>query len=323
MKHLAPRAGAIALSLGLAACSAHGSQLTPLSGSHSNAIRPMDTSGGIAPGRLLSVLLGDAGPKLGKEKLTHLNLGVLEIDAVSGGTTTMLAKYDQPRIVDVLAHQENDGERVARAGDATKTYQQIRLVVDLATSQAVFKGNKTEQLRFLTNVSTFSTVHAGANTTTVADGPGAVDMVVTQPFTIPSDADPTVRIDFNAFESVAMLPNGTIFTLPALFMAPTSDLAMIQGTVKNAQGGAVKDATVVAVAADGSIGNTASTEDDGSFTLSTLRSGNYRIVIYNAYTTAVGQRMNAAGASTGAQSITGPAVTVTGGQTTTLGTLAD
>lgn len=324
MKQFA-RAGAAMLSLGLAACSVHGSQPSPLPGTTSTGIRPLDVTGGIGPAltRTLSVLLGDGGPKLGDKQLSHLNLGVLEIDAVSNGATTVLAKYDKPRIVDVLAHQENDGERVARSNVATTTYQQIRLVVDLPTSQAVFNGNKTEQLTFLTNTSTFSTVGAGANTATVSDGPGAVDMIVTQPFSIPSDADPSVRVDFNAFESLAMQQNGTLYARPALFVAPTSDMALIDGTVKNAQGVAVKDATVVAVAQDGSIANTASTANDGTFQLSTLTSGTYNIVIYNGYTTAAGQRMRASNTTSNAQSITGPAVTVTGGQTTHLGTVAD
>jgi hypothetical protein len=99
-------------------------------------------------------------------------------------------------------------------------------------------------------------------------------------------------------------------------------MGSVKGTVQNASGGAVANATVVAVASDGSIGNTTCTDANGIFTLGTLRSGTYQLVIYNQYTTASGQRVNAYGASS-AQSVTGPAVTVTGGQTTSLGTIAD
>lgn len=324
MKKHAARAGAILMSMGLAACSMHGSQPAELTtNSNSQAVRPMDITGGIGPGRAMTVYMGDAAPNLGGKKLTHLNVGILEIDAISDGQSVMLAKYDQPKVVDVLAHQENDGERVARSGDATKTYQAIRFVVDLQSSQAVFRGNDTRPLDFLTNTSTFSSVHAGSNTTTTADGPGAVDLVVTQPFSIPENADPAVRVDFNAFESLALEQNGSIFTVPALFVAPMSDIGMIKGHVRNSSGGAVQDATVVAVAADGSIGNTTSTDDKGHFALGTLRSGSYQLVIYNAYTTAAGQQINASGASSNAPTVSGPSVTVTGSHTTAVGTLAD
>jgi Domain of unknown function (DUF4382) len=322
------KAAPIVMSLGLAACSMHGSQPSDtLTGSSSvtnapGVIHTFDVSGGIGPGRM-NVLLGDAAPKLGNKTLTHLNIGIREIDAVSDGTMYVLSKYKNPRVVDVLAHQNNGGESVANAGDPQKTYQQIRLVVDIESSEAVFKGNGHAALNFLTNTSTFSTVHAGANTTTVSDGPGAVDIAVTQPFSISADADPAVRVDFNAFESLAMTQNQSVQALPALFVAPIQGMGAIAGTLRNARGGAVQNATIVAVASDGSIGNTTFTDDTGNFTLGTLRDGNYQLVIYNAYTTAAGQQVNASGATSNAQSVSGPAVTVTGGQTTSLGTIAD
>lgn len=324
MKVPAHKAGALLLSLGLAACSMHGSQpaenLTS-SSSSSSVVHPLDTFGGI--GNRLDLLLGDAAPRLGNKQLTHVNLGIREIDAVSNGTTYVLAQYSKPRIVDVLQYQNNNGASVANSNNAQTTYQQVRFVVDLSTSEVVFKGNDHVGLSFLTNTATFSSVHAGANTTTVTDGPGAVDITVTQPFSVPADGNPDVRVDFNLYESLAMLKNESVVALPALFVAPRANMGSISGTLQNVRGGAVTNATVVAVASDGSIGNTTCTDTNGNFTLGTLRSGTYRLVIYNQYTTAVGQQVNAAGASSSAQSVTGPAVTVTGGQTTTLGNIAD
>ncbi len=316
---------AIALSLGLAACSGHGMQTTPVQpdAQGTSLIKPMDVTGGIGPS-LFNLLLGDAKPNLNGKTLQHLNIGIREIDVVSNGASTMLAKYDTPRVVDVLAHQNDTGEQVARSGAGMQTYQQVRFVVDVASSQALFGRNDTRQLNFLTSTSTFSSVQAGANTVTTADGPGAVDITVTQPFSIPNGSNPDVRVDFNAYESIAMLQDGSIAALPALFISPMSDIASIGGRVLNAQGKPVQNATVVAVASDGSIGNTTFTDDRGRFRVGTLRSGTYRLMIYNQYTTASGQHVSADGATSNAQAITGPTVTATGsGTTTAAGTLAD
>jgi hypothetical protein len=187
----------------------------------------------------------------------------------------------------------------------------------------VFQGNDREAINFLTNTATYSSVHAGANTTTVADGPGAVDVTVTQPFSLPSDVSPDVRVDFNLFESLGMLRNEAVVAVPALFVAPRADMGSISGTVNNVRGTGVYNATVVAVASDGSIGNTTNTDAQGNFTLGTIRGGTYQLVIYNRYTTAVGQQITAFGASSSASSVTGPSVTVTSGQTTSLGSIAD
>jgi Domain of unknown function (DUF4382)/Carboxypeptidase regulatory-like domain len=301
----------------------HGSQPEDsVSGPSSSLVRPLDVYGGIGGSRL-NLMLGDASPRLGNKKLSHVNLGIREIDAVSNGTTYVLAQYKKPKVVDVLSFQNDNGDPVANASKAQTTYQQVRFVVDLPTSQVVFNGNDSSAINFLTNTTTFSSVHAGANTTTVADGPGAVDITVNQPFSLPSDGNPDVRIDFNLYESLAMLKNESVIAEAALFVAPRAGMGSISGTLENARGGAVSNATVVAVASDGSIGNTTCTDANGNFTLGTLRSGTYQLVIYNQYTTAVGQQVNAFGASSGAQSVTGPSVTVTGGQTTTLGNIAD
>lgn len=324
MKRTLATTAAVLMSFGLTACSMHGSQPLDdtLSGAKSAPLRPMDVYGGIG-NRLLNVLLGDAAPHLGNKTVTRVDVGIREIDAVSNGTTYVLAHYSKPRVVNVLQFQDNNGAQVANSDKAQTTYQQVRLVVDVPTSQVVFKGKDSVPLNFLTNATTSSSAQAGANTTTVADGPGAVDITVTQPFSVPSNGNPDVRVDFNLYESLGMLRNENVVALPALFVAPRVNMGSISGTLQNASGTAVSNATVVAVASDGTIGNTTCTDANGNFTLGTLRSGTYQLVIYNQYTTAVGQQVYASGASSSASSVTGPAVTVTGGNTTSLGTIAD
>jgi len=282
----------------------------------------MDVVGGPTH-MLLSILLGDAAPDLGGEQLRSLDLGIKEIDAIENGQTTVLASFDEPQIVNVLAHQDNDGQPLTNADVSQSNYQELRLVVDLASSSAKFAGSPAQPIDFLVNVATASSVGAGATTVTTSDGPGAVDVVVTQPFSIPTNHHQSVRVDFNAFEGLALDQSGSLLVRPTLFVAPVDDMGSIKGHVLNSDGSPVSNATVVAVAADGSIGNTDWTDDTGRFRVGTLRSGTYQLLIYNAYTTAAGRNVNASGQSSSQNVIEGPTITVTGGSTAPAGSITD
>lgn len=287
-------------------------------------LQPMDVIGG--PGGLLRVLLGDAPPNLGGRNLQQLNLGIKEVDAIENGQTTVLASFDKPHVVNVLAHQDDDsGEVVADAQVARSDYQQVRLVVDLASSSAKFKGAPKTPVDFLVNVASASSAGAGATTVTTSDGPGAVDLIVTQPFSIPQSYHNAVRVDFNAFESLALDSAGNLLSRASLYVAPVDDISGIKGTVVNSSGDPVANATVVALAADGSVGNTSFTNDRGRFNIGTLRAGTYQLVIYNTYTTASGRVVTASGESPGnasVQSFAGPSVTTSNGPTSA-GTIKD
>lgn len=324
---------AVAAVATLAACASHGQSIpnSTLPQDGTRTIRPMDTWGGIGTkvSVSLSVLLGDAAPSLGGRQVDAVNLGVLEIDGIKNGQTTVLASYNQPKIVNVLAHQDDAGEPISNDATSGVSYDQLRLVVDVPSShvQLAGPGNSHHKLpiNFLLNTSTSSSAAAGVNTTTVADGPGAVDMIVTQPFTLSSTQHQSVRLDFNAFESLALQQGNNLVSRPALFVAPVDDLGVIRGNLKTSAGSAVMNATVVAVAPDGSIGNTGFTDATGHFVIGTLRSGTYTLVIYNSYTNASGAQFTATAASpiSPNQSFDGPTVTVTSGQTTHTGTIAD
>lgn len=322
MKSSAIRACAVALTLGLAACGMHAEPAAQTPQSAPRYLKPQDTYGG-PTGSRLNVLLGDAAPNLGGHELKHLNLGIVEIDGISNGQATVLASYSQPRIVDVLAHQDDNGESVADSNVYRTDFQQVRVVVDLASSTAKFTGEPATPIDFLVNVASASSVGAGATTVTTTDGPGAVDLVVTQPFSIPSNGHQSARLDFNAFESLALDPSGALLARASLFVAPIDQMGRVTGRVLSAQGTPVVNATVVAVAPDGSIGNTDFTDGKGHFSIGTLRAGSYQLMIYNSYTTAAGRQNAASGQSSTAQTITGPTITITPGQRTSAGSIAD
>ncbi len=194
----------------------------------------------------------------------------------------------------------------------TETYNSLTFVVDLPSSSAVFSDGTTQQLGILTNTPTMSASNAGASTTTLTDGPDAVDIISNQPFTVPVGQPQAVLVDFNAFESLA-LQSGSLVTNPVLYLAPTGNSGRINGTVVNADGQPVQNATVVATDANGNVGNTRLTDSNGAFEMSALSTGSYTLSVYNNYTNAAGQQFQAIGQSNGAAIVPGPQITITTG----------
>lgn len=289
----------------------------------SSHVRPLDTMGGVPTMSKMTVYMGDSAPQLGGKTLAHLYLGIWRIDVTSNGTTGTLTSYASPNVVDVLAYQGSSADQVGSNSVATQTYSGMTFVVDLASSQAVFTDGTTMPLNFLINAPTKSTVGAGSTTTTVSDGPNAVDIVSNQSFTVPVDSPQAVRVDFNAFESLAMSSSG-LMTNPVLFLAPTGTMGQIQGTVNNKFGGPVSGGTVVAIDSNGNVANTTQTDSSGNFSLSTLNQGQYKLRVYNYYTNASGQQYQASGTTNnGWTGVYGPSVTVTAGSTASAGTIAD
>ena len=100
-------------------------------------------------------------------------------------------------------------------------------------------------------------------------------------------------------------------------------MGSIHGHVVDRAGKPVQNAVVVAVAADGSIGNTTFTNARGRFTLGTLRAGEYQLTIYNSYTTASGNQITSSAVSEGTPSVTVPSVTVYPRHEAAAGSIAD
>lgn len=314
----------------LAACSSGsvGSTPTGQPAERSRVIRPMDTIGGIGGSRTFDVALMDAPPVIASSQLDHLYLAVVRIDSLQNGQAQTILSFNQPRLVDVLAHQEDSGENLGSVAGAPMTsYDGIQLVVDASRSSAT-AGKKSYGLLF-TASSTNSTVGAGATTSTQSEGGTLVRMTVAQPYAVSASKNDGVQVDFNAYESLAALNGNTILARPTLFAMGKSVEGRIKGTVVNAAGTPVYGATVVAFDANGRVGNVVSTGQNGTFLLHTLAAGSYHLKIYNDYVTAVGAEHFAANA-TAAQApggrfapLDGPAVTVTSGAVTDSGTIAD
>lgn len=313
---------AVLLAFGPAACAMHGQSATPTAlppYNPQNIVRPFDTHGGIASE---DVVLGDAAPVLGGKQLAHLNVAITEVDTTdSSGRTQVVAQYSTPLIVDLLQYQGGAGALVASSTGPQVGYQQLRLVLNVASSQAVYTDNSTDALIFAAGASSASTSGAGSSTATAFNAPGQVAITVNQSFAGPSTGQ--IFADFNLFESLATTTGG-LLVQPAFFVAVTSNAGQVTGTILNRNGVPVANATVVAVGSAGNVGNTTSTDASGNFEMHALQSDTYQLQVYNKYTNAAGAQFFASNATnTRGSALPGPTITVTPGQSTNAGTITD
>lgn len=314
---------AVALAFALSACS--GSNTGVSTGPDSSVVpqtaqrsRPHDTLGGI--GNLLAIVLTDAPPVIGNLTPTAIDLGVDSVGVISNGTVTTIASYPTPYVVNVLAAQ-SDPSSIGIGQYFSGSYQQLVFTFDVASSKVV-AGGASYPITFLPNAASQSSSWAGMNTVTTGNAT-TVSVVVNGNFTVGGNPAAAVQADFNAYESLAMNAQGGIVSRPTLFAVPSSLAGKIAGTVQNAAGSPVSGATVVVLNQNGTVANTGNTGSDGSFAIHTIAAGAYSLRIFNTYTTATGQQVNASGNTSTAASFAGPALTVTAGGTTQTGPISD
>lgn len=282
----------------------------------------MDTYGG-PTGFLfgtLHMLLGDSAPVLGGKPLAHFYVGVREIDAISNGQTTVLGTAATPYQMDLLQYQNGSTNWMTDTSVPAQNYQQLRFVFDGPSTQAVFADGSTMPVKLQSSNSS-STVSAGASTTTSNDPnyTNAVDVTVNIPYSVQSNGSSVVA-DFNLMESLSSNGN-TIFVHPTVAMAGSN--GQITGTVVNASGTPVQNATIVAVGSNGSAANTTTTDQNGNFNVHTLGADTYQLVVYNAYTNAAGQKIFAVGQTSASASVNGPSITLSANGNVSAGSIGD
>jgi hypothetical protein len=326
-------AAALALIVALAAgCSGSGAgslpttTISPTTDTARPVVHPGDTLGGIGNfagglmGSVLNVLLTDAPPQIGGMTPTAINLGIDAVSVVSNGRVIPVATYPAPVVVNVLATQ-NAPAPIAMGLVAQTPYDRVQFTVDVATSNVVANG-QTYPIQFQLDEPTQSSVGAGQGTKTFGDSQ-TVTMSLKGDFVYDGDPAASIQADFNAMESLAMNSQGQIVARPTLFAVPEQLAGDATGTVRNASGGAVTGATIVAVDASGNVDNTTSTDQNGNFDLHTIAAGPYQVYVFNGYTTAAGQNLNASGNGSQQPYIAGPMVTVQAGQRVSAGTITD
>ncbi len=286
---------AIAGTLALTACGGPHGASTALPGSTTthqhvrhlklSGRQPLDGLGG-APSKLfsLTVNLFDA-PLIGATAdNAQFNAGILGIDAIdANGDSWQLIANDQSQVVNLLALQTsalNLGQGNLPAG----TYPAVQLLLDPATTSVTYNG-QTYPAQFV------DPTHPWWD-------PAQTIEAVTVPLTVSGSDGQTISasLDFNVFQS-ADLENGVVLLTPTI-AAGLGDPS-ISGTVANAAGAPVANATVIATGANGVVANTSVTGADGSFHLHGISPGGYTISIANTFTTNAGVTVTASGADSG------------------------
>ena len=333
MRSLLMKAGVLLFAFGVAGCSGSGpaspSVPQPSTRQHDAgpalkapvARKPMDVVGGPGGGMYsLNTMLGDAAPVLGGKTLAHFYVGVREIDAIANGQTVVLGSSSSPYQMDLLAYQNGSTDWMSQTSVPAQSYSQLRYVLDMPSTQAVFADGTTLPVKFI-SASTSSSYDVGANTTAALDSTysNAVDVTLSAPFTLQAGTT-AVAADFNLTESLA-LGRGVIYVRPTLAASTTG--GQINGTVLNKYGSGVSNATVIAIGSNGNAVNSATTDASGNFNVHTLPPDTYQLAIYNAYSNAAGYAIYASGNSWGGQGFYGPTVTVTAGSAASAGTIND
>jgi hypothetical protein len=268
------------------------------------ARRPSDVLGGTPRFQILLSLF-DA-PLLGSDGSTQFNAGILGVDAIDqNGDSWQLTGSDTPQVANLLALQStslNLGSGTLPPG----TYPAIQLLLDPATTNVVM-GGQSYPVRFV------DPNHPWWD-------PSQTVEAVSVPLRITgNDGDSlTATLDFNVFQS-ANITDGIVYLTPTV--AAGMGQPTIAGSVLNAAGAPVSNATVIATGSDGTVANTTVTSADGSFHLRGINPGSYTVSVANTSTTNAGVTVSASGADDGAA----PSRTVVVGPSgsVNLGTLID
>jgi hypothetical protein len=277
----------------------------------------MDILGGVTGA--VWTLLGDAAPVLNGKPLAHFYIGVREIDAIANGQTVVLGSSTTPTQMDLLAYQNGSANWMTQTNVPAQGYSQLRYVLDMPSTQAIFTDGSSLSIAFSTNA-TKSVSGMGASTTTSVDSTyaNAVDVTVNAPFTVGSTTA-SVMADFNLAESLN--ENGNMIVVrPTL--AAASGSGQISGTVVNAYGQPVQGVTIVAVGSSGTAVNSATSDGSGAFDIDALSADTYRLAMYNTYTNAAGYKTYASG-QTRSGNFWGPSVSISAGSSVSAGSIGD
>lgn len=243
-----------------------------------------DVLGG-APGFRMMLDLFDA-PLIGATTANaKFNAGILGVDAIDSiGDSWQLIAYSSPQIVNLLALQDTSlhlGTGSLPAG----TYPAMQLLLDPATTTVTWEGQ------------TYPVVFVDSNHPWW-DPAQTVEAVRIALNVNGKDGDSIgATLDFNVFQS-ANLSNGIVYLTPTI--AAGIGQPTIAGTVVNAAGLPVANATIVATDALGAVANTTVTNADGTFHVRGINPGSYTVSVLNAFTTNAGVTVTSSGSDPGA-----------------------
>ncbi|MFN2528226.1 MAG: DUF4382 domain-containing protein [Candidatus Baltobacteraceae bacterium] len=264
----------------------------------------------------VSASLMDAPFRTAGGTVTAVNILVSKAELIGGGAPQTIATFSPAKAINLLDFQTT-ALQLGSAAVPAGQYQQLRLILDTSSSSntSVVINGTTYPLRIpsATGAGGF-----GNNTSTDnGNGAGTSGIKVNINLMAVAGAIYAYLIDFNAAESIVQTGNGNYLMKPVLVATAQNIAGSISGAVKNAAGGVVSNAQVLAQQ-NGVTVNSGVTDSSGNFTIEALPAGSYTLVVNNAWTNLAGASETATGAD-GTASVTAPAtVTVTAGQTATV-----
>ncbi len=212
------------------------------------------------------------------------NAGILGVDAIdANGDSWQLTGSSTPQVVNLFDLQTTAldlGGGTLPAG----TYPSVQLLLDPATTTLTYNG-QTYPVYFVTSDHPW---WDSSQTVEAVSVPLAV--------TGTAGASVTATLDFNVFQS-ADLRDGAVYLTPTVVAGLGQP--SIGGTVVNAAGSPVSNATVVATDANGNVANVTATHADGSFELHGINPGAYTVSVLNTFVTNAGDTVTASGADAG------------------------
>jgi hypothetical protein len=290
----------------LAACGGGGgSSMTPASGSAQ-----------------LSIAMTDGQLQLNGITVTAVNLGIDKVEVVGNGNQpTVVQSFSSPDVVNILNYTSQSSQLTFTGSIPAGSYQQIRLVLDTATTTISYTQNGQQYTNVPLFVPSATSQQFGNGTTSTdnGDGQGTAGVKINVGLQAQSGGSYGFVLDFNAGQSIVQTGSGSFTMKPVIVATAQSMAGAIAGTVQNQAGAAVSGAEVEAMQ-NGTVVNAAITSSTGAFTINALPAGTYTLVVQNVYITAAGTQQTASGYdSSVGNSLTVPGtVTVTAGSTTTL-----
>jgi len=277
--------------------------------------------GGGASTASLSTKLIDGPFRTSGGTVTAVNIAIAKVEAIGsdGGMQTLatFSPAQQVNLLDYVTSPLSLGTATIPAG----TYKQLRFVLDTssANNTSVVVNGTTYPLSI---PSATSAGFGGNSSTDSGEGQGTSGIKVNVNLTADAGQSYGFLIDFNAAESIVSAgASGQWLMKPVLVAAAQAMAGSVSGTVKNTAGAAVANAEVLAQQ-NGTTVNAGVTDSSGNFQINALPAGSYTLLVKNAWTNQAGEAQTATGAD-GTADVTGPAVTVTAGQTTSGVAIAD
>ncbi len=306
--------GALALSLtfALAACG----------GGSSGGTGAMPTSGTSQ----LSIAMIDAPIQMNGITVTAVNLGIDKVEAVGNGSAaTVIQTYSSPNVINILDYTSTSNALNFSGVIPAGNYQQIRLVLDTATTTISYTQNGTTYTDVpLTVPSATQGGFGNATSTDSGDGAGTAGVKVNVSLNAQAGNTYGFVLDFNAGQSIVETGSGNFMMKPVIVATAVAQSGSLSGTVLNQAGSPVVGAEVEATQ-NGTVVNAGITDANGNFTIDALPAGTYTLIVENSYTTQAGAQVTATGydATVGVSLTVSTSATVTAGQSTTVATIVD